>query len=140
VAYNIEETCIKKINYSSLPFTSLVFVGENSIVAAGHDNVPVLFCGSSSKDWVLIGKLDNGEYNTSGGKGKKEKNENLAFNKFKQIDSKAQVEGIDTELTTIHQNTIKEIRKMGSWKVSTCALDGKIVLWDLSQTNVERQV
>lgn len=58
--------------------------------------------------------------------------------KFQNLDKRAIVENSvgDTLLDTIHQNTISEIRlfggaKLGSEKISTVGVDGKMVIWDL---------
>jgi actin related protein 2/3 complex subunit 1A/1B len=88
------------VNTGNLPFMTLVFVSENQIIAAGHDCCPMLFTSKAHGVWDYVDKLHQGPKKsvTSG---------NSAFNKFKQMDSKAQSENNGgTELSTIHQNTI----------------------------------
>ena len=58
--------------------------------------------------------------------------------KFRDMDKRGLVENTsgDTQLDTIHQNTISEIRvyngsKSGADKISTVGVDGQMVVWDL---------
>ena len=87
------------VNTSNLPFMTLVFVSETQIIAAGHDCCPVLFSCKNGV-WEFIDKIDQGSKKAS-------LSGNSAFNKFKQMDSKAQSEAFsNTDLKTVHQNTI----------------------------------
>lgn len=120
----------------SLPYISLTFAAEDTIVAAGHDCQPVIFTGSSS-GWSFSHSLDDpassstramtpsatGNRVPSGGPGRLN---NEAFNLFKQADSRGvkassgtagssptsagmAAVGADGLLTTIHQNTITNV-------------------------------
>ena len=58
--------------------------------------------------------------------------------KFRDLDKKGLLENStsDTQLDTIHQNTISEIRaysgsKGGVDKITTVGVDGQMVIWDL---------
>ena len=61
--------------------------------------------------------------------------------KFRDMDKRGLVENAtDTQLDTIHQNTISEIRvfsgsKSGVDKISTVGVDGQMVVWDLRVTH-----
>uniref|UniRef100_A0A183BQ13 Actin-related protein 2/3 complex subunit n=1 Tax=Globodera pallida TaxID=36090 RepID=A0A183BQ13_GLOPA len=120
-----------------LPFTSVRWVNETNIVAAGHDCSPILFTfdGVALK---LKCKLDvppeskNGSHVSS------------AFEMFRSIDKKAV--SVDsplssTALKTLHQNSIMQIRphtgcskQTGTVsKFSTCGLDGVVALWDVQK-------
>lgn len=75
-------------------------MSENQIIAGGHDCCPMLFTSKVKGVWEYVDKLDQGPKKSSF-------SGNSAFNKFKQMDSKAQSEvGESTELKTVHQNTI----------------------------------
>lgn len=91
------------ISTGCLPFVSLVFVSETQLLAAGHDCAPFLVSLKQGQ-WTLVDKIDAGA--------KKAAISNTAFNKFKQMDSRAQSSvSVDTELNTTHQNTITYVVK-----------------------------
>ncbi|KAJ3412392.1 protein 2 3 complex subunit [Chytridiales sp. JEL 0842] len=111
---------------TGLPLMSLIFISENSVVAAGHDCVPYLFSERGGQ-WQLVDKLDKGKAKVETG--------NSAMNKFRQMDSRGQ-STTDTELNSMHQNTITSIRSYeGSMnnvrKFSTSGVDGKLIIWKL---------
>jgi actin related protein 2/3 complex, subunit 1A/1B len=61
--------------------------------------------------------------------------EESALNMFKQMDLKGKTKD-DTQLKTVHQNTISHIRVHGGsasslTQVSTSSVDGRIVIWGL---------
>lgn len=118
----------------SLPYLTLTFASESTIVAAGHDCQPVIFTGSSS-GWSFDHSLDDpstsgargltptatGNRVASGGPGRLN---NEAFNLFKQADSRGTTKstsgntptsagmaavGQDGLLLTVHQNSITRI-------------------------------
>jgi actin related protein 2/3 complex subunit 1A/1B len=134
---------IINIRTSSLPFASLAFVSEDSLVAAGHDCQPILFSGSGS-GWAAVGSLDDttAPKSATGGSrvGGVGRLNSAAFNTFKNADSRGQAStGLggsggsgDTELMTVHQNTITSVRAYSDGKVSTSGVDGKLVIWDVS--------
>ncbi len=79
---------------------TLIFISENQILAAGHDCTPFAFANKNNT-WMLVDKLDTGVKKSPSSQ------QNTAFNKFKQMDSKSiSTASADTELTTVHQNTI----------------------------------
>lgn len=127
------------------------------MIAAGHDCQPVLFSGSAN-GWKAIGSLDDaksgaalsptstgGSVGRFGNSAPGRLGSNEAFNAFKSRDklgtsaapgSPAGGSG-DTELLTIHQNTITSVRpySIGAGgavtKVSTTGVDGKLVIWNV---------
>ena len=142
----------------SLPFLSLVFLNENSVVAAGHDYEPILFTGDAESGWAISKSLDDPTTRstaptarvTSGGVGKLN---NEAFNRFRAADSRgissspantgngvavgaSNVTKAGGERNTVHQNTITSVRiyeGTGSKeisKISTSGLDGRVVVWN----------
>ncbi|OJJ36759.1 hypothetical protein ASPWEDRAFT_50199 [Aspergillus wentii DTO 134E9] len=86
-----------------LPFNSLIWNGENEIIAAGHDCEPYRFRGDES-GWQLTGTVEN-----KAGSGAGSVREESALNLFRQMDLKGQTQA-DTQLKTIHQNTISTMR------------------------------
>ncbi|KAJ1562354.1 protein 2 3 complex subunit [Cladochytrium tenue] len=110
-----------------LPLLSLVFTSENTIVAGGHDCVPYLFAERGG-NWALVDKIDKGVAKAEFG--------NSAMNTFKQMDKRAQAASTDTELNSVHQNTITSIRAYETVggqvrKISSTGVDGKLVIWKL---------
>ncbi|KAI8956791.1 actin-related protein 2/3 complex, subunit 1 [Daldinia sp. FL1419] len=116
------------VNTQLLPFMSLIWNGESEIIAAGHDCEAFRFRGDSS-GWQLIGTLES-----KGRPGLGDEREESALNMFKQMDLKGKVKD-DTQLKTVHQNTISTIRVYESdgsgavTKFSTSGVDGRIVIW-----------
>jgi actin related protein 2/3 complex subunit 1A/1B len=83
-----------------LPFVTLVFLSETQILAAGHDCAPYLIAYRNGV-WSLVDKIDQGTKKAALA------SSNTAFNKFKQMDSRAQsATTTDTEITSVHQNAI----------------------------------
>lgn len=138
------------VKVSTLPYVTLTWTSENVLVAAGHDCQPVLFQGNDS-GWSAIGSLDDQSANKSASTPSRSsavgRLNSTAFNTFRDADTRGQRAtpgsptsgtGGDTELTTVHQNTITSIRpyEYGSdgsvVKVSTTGVDGKLVIWQTS--------
>ncbi|KAI9351769.1 WD40-repeat-containing domain protein [Zopfochytrium polystomum] len=116
------------ITTTNLPLLTAVFTSEESIVAAGHDCVPYLFNQHGGGAWTLAGKIDKGVAKAQTG--------NTARDLFTSMDSRGQSARNDTELNSVHQNTITSIRvleRQGAQvrSVSTTAVDGKLVIWRL---------
>ncbi|KAE8324162.1 Alpha/Beta hydrolase protein [Aspergillus sergii] len=86
-----------------LPFNSLIWNGENEIIAAGHDCEPYRFHGDEN-GWQLTGTIEN-----KSGSGVGAVREESALNLFRQMDLKGQTQA-DTQLKTVHQNTINTVR------------------------------
>jgi actin related protein 2/3 complex subunit 1A/1B len=120
-----------------------VFISETQIIAAGHDCSPYLF-ELTAQGWQLVKKLD------ASTKRESFSSTNTAMNMFKQMATKGQATTEDTELQTVHQNTItyalftlnslcdissciNVYAKAGNnvTKISTSGGDGKLVIWDL---------
>jgi actin related protein 2/3 complex subunit 1A/1B len=141
------------IRSNSLPYVSLIWTSEDAIVAAGHDCQPVLFSGSPS-GWQAVGSLDDttapkssvgGTRGALTGSSPVGRLNSAAFNTFRNADSRGLGSSpgggtqlaTDTELFTVHQNTITNIRPYEGTpgavtRVSTSGVDGKFVIWDVN--------
>ncbi|RDH32025.1 putative actin-related protein 2/3 complex subunit 1A [Aspergillus welwitschiae] len=86
-----------------LPFNSLIWNGENEIIAAGHDCEPYRLRGDEN-GWQLAGTIES-----KAGPGAGSAREESALNMFRQMDLKGQTQA-DTQLKTTHQNTISTVR------------------------------
>ena len=129
--YYPESQFLSVVKTASLPFVKLLWLGEGTIVAAGHDYIPAVFQGSDGTAWKLVEKINPGNK-------KNALASNSAFNKFKQMDSRKQDSASDLQLASVHQNSIIDLRifdideeTQTVSKFSSCGLDGKIVVWDL---------
>ena len=86
-----------------LPFMSLIWSSEDEIIAAGYDCEAFRFQGNEA-GWQLAGTLE-----AKGRPGASSGGEESALNMFKQMDLKGKVKD-DTQLKTVHQNTISTLR------------------------------
>ena len=104
------------------------------MVAAGHDYVPIVFT-VDQRGMVSQGmRLDKEKKKDSSRKSN-------AMQMFQNKDRMGQVV-LDSILNTTHQNQISELRIHSGSKeiaqtISTCAGDGKLVIWDTSSLPIE---
>ncbi|KAJ5477244.1 hypothetical protein N7539_007388 [Penicillium diatomitis] len=110
-----------------LPLNSLIWNGENEIIAAGHDCEPFRFQGDEN-GWQLTGSMEK-----QGGAGAAGAREESALNMFRQMDLKGQ-SSVDTKLKSTHQNTVNTVRvfEESNGQVrsfSTSGVDGRVVVW-----------
>lgn len=120
---------IISVNTQLLPFMSLIWNGESEIIAAGYDCEAFRFKGGIN-GWQLAGTLEAAKGRPGLGGGDREES---ALNMFKQMDLKGKVKD-DTQLKTIHQNTISTIRPYeesgsGVTRFSSSGVDGRVVIW-----------
>ncbi|XP_046750175.1 actin-related protein 2/3 complex subunit 1A-B isoform X2 [Diprion similis] len=114
---------VTRLPTEHLPFLSCIWVGPNSIVAAGHSCSPMLYALDDNGQLYFASKLDNTQRKEAGGLS--------AMRKFQSLDRQARIETTDTALDSIHQNAITCVRKLREDKFSTSGLDGQLVIWDL---------
>ncbi|KAI5290871.1 hypothetical protein KEM54_000191, partial [Ascosphaera aggregata] len=112
-----------------LPFTTMIWNGENEIIAAGHECEPYRFQGSEA-GWDIVGPVDANK-----GQGVTSAREESALNMFRQMDLRGSTKN-DSQLQTVHQNTINTIRVTGEANgvvssFSTSGVDGRVVIWTL---------
>jgi actin related protein 2/3 complex subunit 1A/1B len=89
-----------------LPFVSLIWTREDQIVAAGHDCHPVVFQGDMNGGWTQAYNIDDPAKRQDASEGA----ESSALNMFRQMDLKGRTSTAeDTNLKTIHQNTISYV-------------------------------
>ncbi|KAL9099409.1 MAG: hypothetical protein Q9187_009501, partial [Circinaria calcarea] len=82
----------------------------------------------SEQGWEIVGSMES-----KGRPGMGDQREESALNMFRQMDLKGKAKD-DTQLKTVHQNTIATIRVYdeagGSLKkFSTSGVDGRVVVW-----------
>lgn len=95
---------IVSVAMGGLPFTSLVWTTEDELVAAGHDCRPIVLRGIET-GWSVAYSADDPKAHQRG-----EEREESALHMFRQLDLKGKDAKDDTQLSTIHQNSITSIR------------------------------
>lgn len=91
------------VTTQQLPFKSLIWTSEDEIIAAGYDCEAFRFQGGEG-GWQLAGTIE-----TKGRPSLGEHREESALNMFRQMDLKGKAKD-DTQLKTVHQNTISTVR------------------------------
>jgi len=138
------------IKATTLPYITLTWTTEDSLVAAGHDCQPVLFQGSE-QGWQAVGSLDDTTAPKSSGASRLSspvgRLNSSAFNTFRNADTRGQTNapGLpgggassgESEMLTVHQNTITSVRPYEGplghvTKVSTSGVDGNLVIWSVN--------
>ena len=112
-----------------LPLVDLLWVNENTIVGAGHNNFPRTFVNNGG--WSVGVNLDEQKEQA----GNKATGTRAAFNMF-QTKVETGETTVQTKLNTKHQNFVNSVqgaagRKGAYTAVSTSGLDGKVVTWKL---------
>ncbi|CCK70900.1 Arc40p KNAG_0F02350 [Huiozyma naganishii CBS 8797] len=128
-----------------LPFRALVWINDHEILCAGYSCHPVLFA-ESSQQWKFAKNLDKAARSSSpattgqpGATGDAEEEENPTFGisalrKFKELDLKGKVSTEQQE--SAHDNAIVQLLPFAESngqvvQVSSCGLDGKVVLYNV---------
>jgi actin related protein 2/3 complex subunit 1A/1B len=131
---------VSVLKSKDLPYTSIQFISENAIVAAGHDANPAVYAAAGGGAWQFVKKLDAAQkkaatQDTSTAAGRSR----AAFNKFKQADKLGSnaAKNVSTTLNTVHQNAIVGIRPQvydQAWNVNSLVTrgnDGQLISWNV---------
>ncbi|KAK7796817.1 hypothetical protein U0070_004613, partial [Myodes glareolus] len=110
-----------------LPLLSVLFVSENSVVAAGHDCCLMLFNYGDRGCLTFVSKLDVPKQSIQCNMS--------AMECFCNMDRRATIEDCNTALETPHQNNITrvsiyEVDKQDYRKFCTTGIDGAMTIWD----------
>lgn len=124
--------------WNKLPFQSVAWMSNNRIVCAGYDFVPEVFNVADNGVLHYAGCLDKMTPEAKTGSVK-------ARDIFVQRDWRGatgdggeNADSGDSALKSVHKNTITDIQcfsgtpKVDVNKISTCGLDGQIVIWDVT--------
>jgi actin related protein 2/3 complex subunit 1A/1B len=109
---------LQTIKCRGLPYVTCIWAGENSLVVAGHDCVPVLFQGAPGT-FQYVKDLDSGD-----GSGQKT-NKNVWENRTEL----GTEEAVDVGLPSRHQNKIIELSVLNAGSFSSVGWDGNMVIW-----------
>jgi len=125
------EMAVYNLLTNQLPLLSCVWISPDTIVAAGHGCVPLVYKVDDSGNISFVSKLEEG-------KGTAGKKTSSAINIRKQWETLDRTGGAneDTAVNTTHQKQISCIQiqsgnKDQADKISTSGGDGKVVVWDL---------
>jgi actin related protein 2/3 complex subunit 1A/1B len=110
-----------------LPFMSVCWITDSSVVAAGFDCCPMLYTYSGSSV-NFVSKLDDSSKQQQHGR-------ISAMQRFKAMDLKAD-DATETSLGAIHQNTITQLSvhsgtKSKCTRFATSGVDGQLIVWDV---------
>jgi actin related protein 2/3 complex, subunit 1A/1B len=130
---------VQTIKFAELPLRSLIFVAEKAIIGGGHDFNPSMYTHEGGA-WKFKKKLDEKKA-TSASAASGVAGARALFQNKTSRGQEGSKEG-DT-LWTQHENAITDIQDAspaGSVgplkKISTSALDGRLVIWDLSTIDI----
>ncbi|XP_073402778.1 actin-related protein 2/3 complex subunit 1A [Dendrobates tinctorius] len=118
---------VSQLKTELLPLLSVIFVSENSVIAAGHDCCPMLFTYDDHGSLTFVSKLDIPKQSTQ---------RNIsAMERFRNMDKRATTEDRNTTLETLHQNSITQVSiydgdKSDCRKFCTTGIDGAMTIWD----------
>lgn len=120
------------VQLQGLPLAGLLWSKSNEIIAAGYD-CEVFRLQGNDQSWTVVGSLEA----KKGGGATDGLQEESARNMFRQMDLRGKTSRDDTQLKTIHQNTIQTIRPYRGGngtpvsEVSTSGVDGRVVIWSI---------
>lgn len=125
----VKEMMVFRLGTDYLPLLTLTWAGHSTLLAAGHNCVPIAFKIDSNGNIMAGNRLEQDKKQESS-------NTSSAMRMFQNKDKLGQSE-MESKLNTTHQNQISEIRhysgdKSSPGTLSTVAGDGKLVLWDLT--------
>jgi len=113
---------VTKVTLPNLPFRSVSFLNEDTIVAAGHDCCPFTFAFEGGK-WVAKGGVDKGS--DAAGAAKAGQSAMALFKNQAAMGTSSN----ETTLPWKHQNAISGIFVKNAKSFSTSGVDGRIVEW-----------
>ena len=121
---------VARMRTNRLPMLSVIWVSGDKLVGAGHNYVPILFKHNTAAGGLEeVGQLETEKKAVAG-----------AFNNARKMFQNMDDLGISgsagsAEVATIHRNQINELRvaRVGAGEkvVTSCAGDGKLVIWHL---------
>lgn len=118
----------QRLTLSTLPFRSIAFLSENTVVAAGHDCNPAIF-NAAGAGWTFTKFVDEATKAAAAGG-------SSAMSMWQQKVDLGTTSN-ETTLPTKHQNAISNLQPVAGapgryTSFSTSAVDGKLVLWDVA--------
>lgn len=123
---------------SGLPYRSVCWLTENTIVCGGYGCVPDVYSVADNGSLTFVEKLDHK-------KTEKQGRAVSAMNKFQTLDSRAASAGdtnMETVLETLHQNAINCVQPYESSngtvsKIVSSGVDGRLIIWNIKALEAE---
>jgi actin related protein 2/3 complex subunit 1A/1B len=128
----------QNIKMSNLPMSTLCFLADDTMVAAGHDMKPALYTADAQRLWAFNQWLDRKE----DAEAKTEKRDSGFGAARAMFESKVSRgggggsgggAGASKELWTRHENTIMDITHLGNGVLSSSSVDGRLVIWRMQE-------
>mmetsp|Transcript_6385 Transcript_6385/g.12261 ORF Transcript_6385/g.12261 Transcript_6385/m.12261 type:complete len:379 (-) Transcript_6385:2067-3203(-) len=122
------------VRFRELPLTCLTFISEKAVVGAGHDFNPLVFTTSGDGEWSFLDKLEKKKEEAV-----KESSSGFAASRalFQNKTTRGQeAKSEGDSLWTTHEGTVSDICLHSPGKISTSALDGKVVMWALPELHI----
>ncbi|XP_035252945.1 actin-related protein 2/3 complex subunit 1A-A [Anguilla anguilla] len=119
---------VTQLTVEHLPLMTVLHVNESEIAAAGHDCCPYQYSYKGPGSLEFVKKLDIPKQSS--------KSLVSAMQLFRNLDKKATSEEDNSELDTLHQNSIIQLCIVEGdrgkvEKFSSVGLDGAVVIWDV---------
>ncbi|CAM9649559.1 actin-related protein 2/3 complex subunit 1A-like [Lampetra fluviatilis] len=117
---------VTELKTEYLPLLALMFITENSLVAAGHDCCPLLFTYNGSA-LAQGGRLDVPKQSSQ--------RSLSAMERFRNMDKRAAADEGKAALDTLHQNSITQLSivagdKKSCSKFCSTGMDGAMTIWE----------
>jgi len=124
---------VQTVKSSGLPFQTILWAGESTLIAAGHDANPGVYQGGAM-NYSYRGPLNKGKAAGAGGN-------TSAAQLWQQRAGKGTTDSaeLDSKLQTDHQNAITQVRPLSATQFSTVGNDGQIAIWTYSKVGVTIQ-
>jgi actin related protein 2/3 complex subunit 1A/1B len=118
------------VQLANMPFVSLAFVSDTTLVAGGFDCSPVLFQTDATGEFAPVRIL------TADGpvaQAKRAGSFNAAFDHFRSHAEKGEARDTAEAGAPIgpHKNVISCVRAINATMFTTTALDGQVVVWTI---------
>ena len=111
---------------------SLVWIGNDTLIAGGHDCVPVSFFLDADDNITLGTKFEDQKISED------VETPVAAMMLFKAKDRTGELSSVNYKLSTTHQKQITQLKIVNSDLVSTSGADGRICLWSIKSELGER--
>lgn len=118
------------VQLANMPFVSLAFVSDTTLVAGGFDCSPVLFQTDATGEFAPVRILTA---DAAAAQAKRAGSFNAAFDHFRSHAEKGEARDAAEAGAPIgpHKNVISCVRAINATMFSTTALDGQVVVWTI---------
>ena len=132
------EPVVRTVRLNDLPLSCLLFLSETALVGGGHDFNPLIFTANKSGEWSFFTSVDKESSKTSAvAATSATAAARDMFNARTKLGQTSKQEG-DT-LRTRHERPITSMQyasAKGFSSISTSGLDGKLIVWNLPQLEI----